>query len=197
MRALMNSIQSIKLTTATLFLFSIITHFSFGQTLNNNWKADLSKEMDEFKLCEKLGGNGNPCAKFMGKSLQTVYNVNDFYSSDEGRYLYVNEISEYLKESDEWKMLGHAYEQNVLETAQANANSKMATVALYLHKSGVGHVVLITPGSLHPSGSWGFNVPNSTSFFSASPDRSYINKGLSYAFGKNLVKDVVLYSREY
>ena len=182
-----------------VFRASLITlsSLSFGQTINDNWEKDLKSSMDEFMHCEKSGGNGNPCARFMGQSLNTVYKVNDFYSKEASRYLYVNEISKFLSESDNWKMVGHAYDQKALETAQNNANSKIATVAVYLHDSGVGHVVVILPGALQPSGSWGYNVPNSSSFFSAAPSRSFINKGLSYAFGKNLMKDVLLYSREY
>lgn len=187
-----NAIKSL----SCLFFFFTATNL-LGQTLNDNWKADLDTSMKEFMQCERSGGNGNPCAKYMGASLNTVYKVNDFYSKDADRYLYVNEISKFLSESSDWTAIGHAYEQKTLETAQKNANSQIATVAVYLHESGVGHMVVILPGELQPSGSWGFNVPNSSSFFSAAPNRSYTNKALSYAFGKNLMKDVVLYSRKY
>lgn len=197
MKALVSPIARIISNYTISFILILTPMFSFGQQINNNWKKDLNSSLDQFMDCEKVSGNGNPCAKFMGQSLNTVYKINDFYSETASRYLYVNEISALLDESTDWTMIGHAYEQEALDKAQNNANSNVATVAVYLHESGVGHVVVILPGSLHASGSWGFNVPNTSSFFSAAPNRSFINKGLSYAFGKNLMKDVRLYSRKY
>ena len=74
---------------------------------------------------------------------------------------------------------------------------KKAVVALYMTPSGAGHVAIILPGELQPSGSWGLNVPNSASFLMMEPQRSYVGKGLSYAFAKTHLKDVVLYARNY
>lgn len=197
MKAFTRNIRHPLFYSTIALLMGIFSIDSLSQSINDNWKKELTNSLTEFKNCEKSGGNGNPCARFMGESLKIVYGINDFYSEADQRYLYVSEISSYLKESEKWTTLGHAYEQKTLETAQNNANANIATVAVYLHSSGVGHVVVILPGSLQPSGSWGFEVPNSSSFFSAAPDRSFVNKGLSYAFGKGLMKDVMLYSRKY
>ncbi|MEL7004819.1 MAG: hypothetical protein AAFN93_19085 [Bacteroidota bacterium] len=196
MKAL-NTQTKIARTGAFSLIFIFFALHTTAQSINQNWKKDLEASLVEFKNCEKSGGNGNPCARFMGQSLKTVYKVDDFYSKEVNRYLYVSEISKYLQESGQWTNIGHAYEQNALNKAQENANANIATVAVYLHTSGVGHVVVILPGSLHSSGSWGFQVPNTSSFFAAAPDRSFVNKGLSYAFTKGLMKDVVLYSRKY
>jgi hypothetical protein len=91
--------------------------------------------------------------------------------------------------------LGKAYEQAVLNSAQEMANNHRAVIAVYEGPGGeVKHIALILPGALHFSGSWGFSVPNSASFFLTAPEKSYMDKGLSYAFTKNMVKDVTLYA---
>jgi hypothetical protein len=58
-------------------------------------------------------------------------------------------------------------------------------------------VVVITPGELRASGSWGLNVPAAASFFPADPLKSFVDKGLSFAFAKNMLKDVMIYGRKY
>ena len=82
-----------------------------------------------------------------------------------------------------------------MNTAQELANNKTAVVAVYMKSDQDGHVSIILPGQLNPSGSWGFSVPNSASFFVNDPNKSYIGKGLSYAFTKSMLKDVVLFAR--
>jgi len=172
--------------------------FSHGQSLNRNWEQALSNELKQFIACENANTHGvNSCNDLIGKSVATVYNVNDFYSKNANRYMLVSEISEFLEENNRWKRLGHAYEQEALNEAQNYANARKAAVAVYLNEEGIGHVSLILPGELSPSGSWGFKVPNSASFFSSTPEKSYIDKGLSYAFERSHIKQVVLYGRSY
>ncbi len=184
-----------KIQIPVLFVL-LVSITSYGQNLNRNWTSDLNNSLEEFKNCEGAD-SGLPCRQFPGKSLKTVYNLNDFYTNEDGRYMSVGEISEFLKNNSKWTLLGHAYEPNTLAEAQQLANDKKAALAIYTNSSGEGHMVLIVPGELQPSGSWGINVPNSVSFFSKDPSKSYVNKGLSYAFGKSLIKDVLLYKRNY
>jgi hypothetical protein len=108
-----------------------------------------------------------------------------------------NEISGFIKNSEKWTLLGHSYEQATLNTAQEYANAKKAVVAVYSNAEGVGHVVVITPGQLRASGTWGLNVPSAVSFFVNDPAKSFVDKGLSYAFAKNMQKDVLIYVRKY
>lgn len=170
---------------------------SYGQTVNNTWKQDLESAMKEFLSCQPTTDVNSPCNKFLGESLNTVYRVNDFYSQNLGRYMVASEIAKYLKTSDQWTLLGPCYDQKTLTQAQEHANARKAVVAVYMSNSGGGHVVLITPGSLQSSGSWELSVPTATSFFLSQPDRSFINKGLSFAFGKMLMKDILIYTRKY
>ena len=132
----------------------------------------------------------------MGESLKKIYKVNDFYSTKSGRYMTATEISSFLKESDKWKLIGPSYEQKTLASAQELANSGKAVVAVYVNSAGIGHMVVITPGQLQQSGSWGLNVPSVVSFFPSQPDKSFVDKGLSFAFGKNLMKDILNLRKE-
>ena len=182
-----------------LFIFLVFTlHNSFAQTLNANWKTDLSSSLDEFIKCSGSNDDSNDCKVYTAKSLNVVYKVNDFYSEDQGRYLYVNEIAELLNNNDKWTLMGKCYDQKVLSEGQTLANSKKATIAVYRNEEGVGmHIALILPGELISSGTWGLQVPNTMSFFTNTPDKSFVGKGLSYAFSKSQIKDIVLYKRNY
>ena len=179
-------------TMALIFFASNI----FGQAINEGWEQELNKSLTEFVNCE-TSKNVTLCNTFIGQSLKTVYQVNDFYSESLGRYLFPHEIASFVSKSDKWTLLGHAYEPDALSEAQKYANEKKAAVAVYKSADGQGHMVLILPGDLIPSGSWGIKVPNTASFFLGEPEKSYISKGLSYGFKKNLIKDVLIYARKY
>lgn len=180
------------LFTVALFFSSMAVQ---SQTLNDGWQQELSKALNEFANCPS--GDPAACNKFIGQSLNTVYKVNDFYSEKLGRYLFPHEIASFVGESDQWTLLGHAYEADALSEAQQYANQKKAAIAVYKSETGQGHMVLILPGDLQPSGSWGMKVPNTASFVLGDPQKSYISKGLSYGFRKNLIKDVLIYARKY
>ena len=166
----------------------------YGQSLNANWSSDLKTSLEQFLSCTAIPGS-KECTKFLGESLQTVYKVNDFYSKSQ--YMNSTEIAAFLKSSKQWSKIGHAYEQNILKEAQDQANKKKAVVAEYTNEAGIGHVVVITPGKLQSSGSWGLSVPNAASFFLPQPSKSFVDKSLAFAFAKAQLKDVVIYVRNY
>lgn len=181
----------------TISLFFIIS-VSGAQTINKNWKQDISKSLEEFKACDNSSYTGiNPCNKYIGMSLNTVYMVNDFYSASDKRHMRVSEISDYLKSTSQWTFLGYAYDQKALNSAQQLANNNKAVVAVYLNEEGLGHMSLITPGEQTLSGTWGFRVPSSVSFSVSNPEKSYLDKGLSYSFEKHHLKHVFIYARNY
>ncbi len=182
-------------TLLTLVSFHLLLTTANAQSLNPNWKQELTTSLQSFLDCR--GGSNDPtaCVKYSGEALKMVYKVNDFYAEKSGRYMTSSEIAKYLKESNSWTALGPVYEQETLNKAQEHANSKKAVVAVYQNSAGIGHVVLVTPGTLQPSGSWGLSVPNVASFFSPQPERSFVDKALSFAFTKNLMKDVTIYVR--
>lgn len=168
-----------------------------AQSINQNWKHDLTASLQQFLQCTSSAPNSKPCTSYTAESLHTVYKINDFYSSQNKRHMTTNEIANFLKSSDKWEVLGQSYDQKTLTTAQEHANAKKAVVAVYLNSAGVGHVVIITPGELKPSGSWGLSVPSAASFFPIEPEKSFVDKNLSYAFMKQMLKDVVIYGRKY
>ncbi len=169
-----------------------------AQGVNRKWKSQLEEAVSQFKTCENTTVAGvNSCNSFIGETLQTIYQVNDFYSAAKGRYMLVSEIYAYLQDSKGWTLLGKAYEQEALSGAQKLANEKKAVVAIYLSESSIGQLAYILPGSLQPSGTWGFQVPNSAAYFIDEPENSYTNKGLSYSFPRNAIQSVLLYARTY
>lgn len=179
---------------ATFFMWSGV---AFGQSLNSNWKKDLETNLKLYKDCKTANGEAGDCTNQAGELLKTVYRINDFYAKEEDRYMVAKEIATYLDGNKNWKKLGHAYEQNALSQAQDLANGKKAVVAVYVDMKGDGHVSIVLPGELVTSGTWGFQVPNSTSFFVHDPEKSYVGKGLSYAFTPGMLKNVILYARSY
>lgn len=183
-----------------IFSFSALLSCDDGikKSLNVNWKEDLSASIESFKECNQSLVDGvNPCAKYIGESVNTVYNVNEFYSEKLGRYLTVTEINDYLNSGMEWQSLGKGSDQNALTEAQNYSNDQNAVLAVYMTEDKTGHVSIILPGELTKSGSWGLEVPNSASFFMSKSQKSYLDKGLSYAFSKEMLDNVTIYVKIY
>lgn len=182
-----------------LILIALVTSLTttYGQSLNPNWKTDVTKLMDQFVDCASGTTENQVCSSFVGESVAKVYKVNALYSDKAKRYLMFNEMLKQFSESSQWTVLGHAYDQKALVTAQERANANKAVVAVYTTDEGIKHVALILPGELQFSGTWGFEVPNSASFVLNDPSKSYVSKQLSYAFARNMIKDVTLYCKNY
>ncbi len=183
-------------TSCLLLVCLLWSSISFGQTINNNWEKDLTKSLEEFIECAKSSKDKSTCGATVGQSLSTVYRQDAFFSQKLNRFLVSNEISKIVEGSDRWKLMGYAYDQKVLDQAQQVANANKPVIAVY-RMNGSAHVVLILPGTIHYSGSWGFSVPNSASFSYIDPDKSYVGKGLSYGFAKSMMKDITLYKMTY
>ena len=181
----------------TVIMLTTLSFAAHSQSLNANWKQDLTNAMKTFLGCQDTLNKNSGCSKFLGESLHIVYRINDFYSQKTGRYMTASEIASFLKSSNQWKLLGPSYDQKTLTKAQEHANAKKAVVAVYTSTFGSSHVVLINPGVLQSSGSWGLSVPTATSFPLSQPEKSFVDKGLSFAFGKLLMKDVSIYVRNY
>ncbi|MEO7991567.1 MAG: hypothetical protein ABI663_18585 [Chryseolinea sp.] len=189
-----NTLSRLRMFVMLMLFFTVITS-AHAQSLNPNWNQDLNNALKEFLACEGTSQERTECVHFIGESLNTVYKINDFSKS--GKYMSTSEIADFVKSNAKWKVLGPSYDQTTLSKAQESANAKKAVVAVFKNAEGVGHVVLVTPGELQLSGSWGLKVPNSASFFQKEPAKSYVNKGLSFAFARVMMKDITLYVREY
>src|SRR5690606_17808018 len=92
-------------------LFVLIINLSQAQSLSTNWKQELSVSLDEYGKC----GDSQECKTILAESLNKVFNIKDFYSSQLGRYMVASEMSDFLKGSSQWKLIGHAYAQTALK----------------------------------------------------------------------------------
>jgi len=190
--------STVRLAALTVLASAMINFSTHGQSLNANWQKDLTTLLDQFMSCTSSSSDTYPCSTFITESVAKVYKLDGaLYSEKSKRYLQLKEVSQQLTESGQWSVLGHAYDQKALTEAQSLANAKKAVIAVYATADGVAHVAVILPGELQYSGTWGFQVPNSASFVLNDPSKSYVGKGLSYAFARNMIKDVTLYSRKY
>jgi len=180
----------IKVVATALFIACTIAS-SHAQKLNSNWESILNQALETFKNCQ-----GDACRDIHGKNLKAVYNLNDFYNSSTQQFMTIDEINNYVQTSGKWEKIGPGYDDQALAKAQEMANNKKAAVAIYLDDQGLGHMALILPGTLTPSGSWGMQVPNAASFSLSEPSTSFVGKSLSYAFRRSQLKDLTLYARK-
>lgn len=185
------------LSAGLLLVLIIIVTSSNAQSINSNWKKDMSALLEKFMTCTSSGSDSYTCSAFISESINKVYKVNGLYSDKSKRYLQLKEIAKNFDDASQWTQLGHAYDQKVLSDAQDLANANKAVVAVYKTADGVSHIALILPGEIQFSGTWNFKVPNSASFVLNDPSKSYVGKGLSYAFSRTMIKDVFLYVKKY
>lgn len=180
------------------FLLIFLSMTTYAQKIDAQWKSTLNSSIASFKLCEEKSDDGkNLCTTATGESINKIYKIDDFYSKQNGRFMNNTEIINLINSGTKWKLMGYAYEQEVLNKAQEHANANKATIAYYANDDLSGNVAIILPGELIKSGSWGFDVPNSATFFIEEPAKSYADKGLSYAFSRSILPKVMIYGREY
>ncbi|MEM6362391.1 MAG: hypothetical protein AAFX57_15265 [Bacteroidota bacterium] len=181
--------------TLVFSLFISVTFGHLATAQSSDWKQLLQQELEEFKACMKQSDNIK-CRSAIGETIKAVYNIDDFYLSATGTNSTALEIANSIESKSAWKKLGQAYIQEVLTEAQELANRKKPVLAIYKGEDGLSaHVVLVLPGGLKPSGSWGLNVPMVASFFTHDPEKSFIDKSLAYAFSKNMLLRIELYAR--
>lgn len=185
------------LSAGLLLAFFFIAPSSGAQSINSNWKQDMNSLLEKFMSCTASSTDTYSCSSFISESINKVYKVNGLYSDKSKRYLQLKEVAKNFEDASQWTLLGHAYDQKVLSDAQDLANANKAVVAAYKTADGVSHVALILPGEIQFSGTWNFKVPNSASFVLNDPSKSYVGKGLSYAFSRTMIKDVFLYVKKY
>lgn len=184
------------------------------------WDQKITGSLGELSAC--FAGDAPPsgvnCNVFAGRTLETVYGVSDFKATD-GHYLSANEIADFLVTSPNWTLVGSADSQKVLDQAANSAGSR-PVVAVWRNPdpdlTKHGHVALIGPGPLQPSG-WvlpgpttvqrvglvpkpvsnpvHLNVPNSSGFSMDNVTARYIGDKLSRAFGNDKKSAVQIYVR--
>jgi hypothetical protein len=185
------------LSTGLFLTLLFVSSSAYSQSINSNWKQDMNALLEKYLSCASSSTDTYPCSSFITESINKVYKVNGLYSDKSKRYLQLKEVSKNFDDAGQWTLLGHAYDQKVLSESQTLANANKAVVAVYKTAEGASHVALILPGEEQFSGTWNFKVPNSASFVLNDPTKSYVGKGLSYAFSRTMIKDVVLYVKKY
>ena len=89
--------------------------------------------------------------------------------------------------------MGTALSQDNLNTA-VNATENGSLVLVVDTSQHYGHVVIVQPGKLTQSSSWGLKMPSVISLSNYKPAKSFYDKALSYAFKKS--NDLEIYIRE-
>jgi len=146
-----------------------------SQEENSDWQAGMDHLLDLFLQCNASRVGEKPCGHFLAMALKRVYSIDDFLPD-----LLPKEIAGYVDTSSHWNFLGWAWDQKVLNEAQDYANHNRGVIAV-LPYTPHGHVALILPGEVEPSGTWRLKVPHSAGFFHK-PKASYVGKKLSYSF---------------
>jgi hypothetical protein len=181
-----------------LLLIIVVAGFVFhplaGIQANKEWKSYMESLLNEFMQCNAPIDDYSPCNRFLGLALKRVYKINDFERPQQsGQYMSANEIALEVSKSKQWILLGKAENQEVLSTAQDNANSFLAVIAVNQGEPNA-HVALVLPGELQESNNWKkLKVPNSASFKLNDSASSYVGRKLSYAFSSP--DKVLIYSR--
>jgi hypothetical protein len=189
---------------------------AYAQTPPANWHSDLRRYLGSLFACAPDSpGDDSPCNRFVGFALANAYCVKDFGPNASGGYLVANEIMSRIGTTTGWTLLGKlpvvqdenrnvtispsdaAKAQQILDAAQQRANAGDAVVA-GTQDADEGHLSLIIDGHTNGSGQWNpLLPPNSANMkhrFPADPNKSYIDKPLSYAFADP--DDVLIYAKQ-
>lgn len=137
----------------------------------------METALQKFAGCQLPLDSG--CRAALAQALEQIYGVKDFGA--DSKYMTPAEIA--AKAAGGWEHLGAATDQDALKKAQAAANCGRAVIAVMSGENG-GHVAIILPGPLASSSVWKLQVPNSASFFTHNPEKSFSGKPLSYSFPK-------------
>lgn len=180
---------------ALLLIYSVVTKAQTVIWEREEWAKDITNMLSEFQTCGGEISSDTPCNTFLGKAMQKVYHIDDFFQSGSTSYLSANQIVGYVENSDNWIFLGEADNQETLTNAQGYANLGKAVIAVIYNNKTHGHVCLIMPGNLSYSKDWKLNCPNSASFFLNKIDKSYVGQKLSYAFKQPV--GVKIYGRNF
>ena len=146
-------------------------------------KVAIEQLLEEFIACkESSDDDRRMCKHYTAEAICKYNGIEDFENSD-GTYLEYHDLFIAITDSPNWKFLGEANEQSVLDDAQNLANRGFPVVCIDAqdkHK----FAVLIIEGEAQSSKKWGLTCPNSAAFFPSKRPEPYINKTLNYAFKK-------------
>ncbi len=177
----------------TILILITIVQFSFAQ--DDTLKASLNQTLTDFKNCMSSESK-TVCEGYTSKALIQVFNISDFYNSTNQKEMSPFEIQQFVSKSSQWTKLGSVYQVDVLTKAQELSNAGKAVIVILEDDSPTNvHVSIVLPGNLQTSGSWGRRVPSVAAFFTHDPDKSFVDKSISYAYTKNMMLKLQVYAR--
>jgi len=163
-----------------LFVIILMSCGSDGSIGNSTVdKVEIEELLSDYENCQSLGKEVNDCKSFTAKAINRYFGVNDL--KREGKYIDYNEIYNFILSNDDWRSLGKATDQEVLDNAQYLANKRIPVIAINTedeHK----FTVLIVKGEQVKSSKWNVKVPNSAAFFPNKGPKPFINKTLNYVW---------------
>ena len=177
------------LAASLLFLATAVSQDCKKTEYGADQQKYLNDALQKFSACPLPVDAA--CRAALAEALEHIYGVNDFGS--ESKYMTPAEITKKVGSDPNWAHVGSASDQNALKSAQDSANCGKAVVAVLASDTG-GHVAMILPGTLVHSNGWQLDVPNSASFFTHNPSKSFAGKPLSYSFPK--AEGIEIYARK-
>jgi hypothetical protein len=205
-RMFLHSVAATLVLNSMLIADSGCTNINAPETVS--WTNTLLNAIAEDAFCSQASSDAafaatSACNIFVGRVLQKVYSVSDFVvtpSRPDRPFYTANEIATLLKSGvwSGWSELGNADDQDNLSQAKALADSEKLVVAVWQNpnQNAAGHIALIGPGPLTPSGSWGLNTPVAASFVLNRPLKAFLGQPLACAFGSDKTADVHLWAKQ-
>jgi len=153
---------------------------------------EASSYVTRFITCKSTATKRSHCRNTITEAISTIYNVNDF-KNPKGNFKIYDSIHPIIKRSKKWMNIGAATTQSNINKAIEHVNNGKLALIIDTAES-YGHVVVVQPGKVTKSGSWGLKLPNVLSLLSYKPEKSFQNKSLAHAIKKNV--NLQIYIRE-
>lgn len=144
----------------------------------------FNDNLNAFIDCKSSSSSPGSCKEYIAKSVSEYYGISDLMEA--GNYIDYDKIPDKIAELDSWEKIGDFTETNI-QTALNMLNKFEKPVLIFNVNDSYVHVVALKPnGSLSKSRKWNdITVPSCISYFPTRASKSFINKGINYAFGSS------------
>ena len=151
------------------------------KTSSSKKRQTIETILEEYNSCQEVAETSHECKNFTARAICEYYGIEDLMK--DGKYVDYPEIYNIVSTSPEWKNLGMATDQEVLDNAQNEANQGYAVVAVNTDDDNK-LAIMVIEGEQVKSSSWGTKVPTCAAFFPANGPEPFINKTMNYAWSK-------------
>jgi hypothetical protein len=175
------------------------------------WVNKLIGAIGEEESCNTEGPQetlqSGACNIFVGRVLERVYGVTDFVVTPpqaDKKFYVANEIATLLEAGvwNDWSQIGTGDQADALKTAKVEADRGRLVVAVWRNPQAdqPGHVALVGPGPLVPSGQWGPPGTPPAAQFRLNPGDNaggnFLGKPLACSFRGQIRAEVKLWVRQ-